>query len=426
MPKFRAEPTLAHEILTQNKVVKFLNQKYKKSKSESTKEIYRIGLAHFQTFLFERYPKERYTLETILPLLSEKKIKVYNLLNEFIEYLEKRKVSARSIKDYMTPVRSYFQYEEEYEIDVSKFRDRVTMPHINGEREKAIDMTTIGSILKACNNRRLKAFISIIASSGLRSMEAISLRIKDIEISNEIGEPSIIHVRAKYSKRRTPRDVFITKEATEVLQQWLSFKYRRGQKPQPDDLIFTNKIMKESELPNEEKIQERFQGVYIKLNYEFNKILETIDLGDRKEDSLRREITFHSFRRFVYTTLTSQVNVRFSEYILGHNNDMGYYTPPKGGPVVDYKSAMKQLTFLDTEQFEITGKNIQKQLDQKEKQFQILQEENKRLQEQVDGIRPWMLKLIQDIQVNKDKPLSKLDKDGPITEIEYGVDKTKN
>lgn len=384
MPKFRAQITLAQEILTQKKVANFLNRKFKKSKSSSTYEIYRYGLAHFQTFLFERYPKEKYTLETILPLLSEKKIKVYPLLDEFIEYLEKKRhVSPRSIKDYLTPVRSFFQYEDEYEIDVSKFRDRVTMPHINGEREEAINAKIVGNILKACSNRRLKAFLSILASSGIRSTEGISLRMKDIELSEETGEPSIIHVRAQYAKTRIPRDVFITSEATEVLQQWLSFKYRRkgqteAKRPHPEDLIFTNRIVKETDILAE-KLDETFQGVYIKLNLQFNKILETIGLGERKEGSLRRKITFHSFRRFVKTTLSDQVNSDFSEYILGHKNDMGYYTKTKDSAKELYRKAVNQLTFLDTEQFEITGKNIQKQLDQKEKQIQLLLREQENM-----------------------------------------------
>jgi integrase len=189
--------------------------------------------------------------------------------------------------------------------------------------------------LNSCNNRRLKAFLYLLATSGLRSKEAVSLRLKDVELSNEKGEPSIIHVRKEHSKTRRSRNVFITSEATEFLKQWLDYKYRkrvRGEKaPQRKD---------EHVISSYGIDQYSLSSIYLKLNEGFHKILETLELDDRKDGMLRRRITFHSFRRFVKTTITDQSSGSFAEYILGHKRDMGYYTKTSEGSIQNYKKVM--------------------------------------------------------------------------------------
>jgi integrase/outer membrane murein-binding lipoprotein Lpp len=363
--------------LSQKKVKSFLEAKYRKHKSQKTVDKYGIALAHFQTFLSEKH--KGYTLESILPLLSKKKIPVYPLLNDFVEYLEDQELSNKSIVDYMTGVRSFLLFESEYEVDISRFRDRVSLPSPDTEQEKAIDATTIRRILKSCNNRRLKAFLYVLATSGLRSMEAVSLRLKDVELSEVKGEPSIIHVRKEFSKARRTRSVFISDEATEFLRQWLEYKYRKrvgkGRAPEKEGehIIFSYGID-----------QKHLPSIYMKLREGFNRLLEILNLDKKKEGMLRRTITFHSFRRFVKTTIADQVGLSFAEYILGHKKDMGYYTKTAEGSLENYKKVMPQLTFLNFEQLETTGKNIQKQLDQSYSQISELNKKIEALEDTME------------------------------------------
>jgi integrase len=368
--------------LSQKKVKTFLDKKYRKNKSQKTVDKYAFCLAQFQTFLLDKYPSQKYTLESILPLLSKKKIPVYTLLDSFVAYLQDLKLSAKSISDYLTGVRSYLRSEDEYEVDISKFKDRVSLPTPDTTHEKAIDRNIISKILSSCNNRRLKAFLYVLATSGLRSMEAVSLRLNDVELSKVKGEPSIIHVRKEYSKSRRPRNVFITSEATEFLNQWLQYKYSEKTKyiqdkdgkrklvkvklqRKEDHIIFSN--MEESDLGS----------VYIKLREGFNKILKTLNLDDRKEGMSRRQVTFHSFRRFVKTTITDRKSEAFALYILGHKRDMGYYTKTEKESLQDYKECMPFLTFTDSKEIEEHGKSIEDNLKVKDQQISKLNEEIK-------------------------------------------------
>ena len=96
------------------------------------------------------------------------------------------------------------------------------MPKVYREDEEAIDISDIRRILLSCNNRRLKTYLLILASGGMRATECLATRIKDIDFS---VNPTKIHIRKEYAKTRTGRDIYISDEATLYLKQWIQWKY---------------------------------------------------------------------------------------------------------------------------------------------------------------------------------------------------------
>ena len=85
------------------------------------------------------------------------------------------------------------------------------MPKTLREKEEPIDAVDIRKILLSCNNRRLKTYLLLLASGGLRAVEGCAIRIKDINFEDS---PTVIHVRAEYAKTRVGRDIYISDEAT--------------------------------------------------------------------------------------------------------------------------------------------------------------------------------------------------------------------
>ena len=71
----------------------------------------------------------------------------------------------------------------------------------------------------------LKAYLLTLASGGMRTVEALAIRLKDIEF----GSPTKIRIRKEYAKTRVSRDIYISDEATQYLEQWLDWKYKNGQ-----------------------------------------------------------------------------------------------------------------------------------------------------------------------------------------------------
>ena len=344
---------------------------------------------------------ETSNIQTILKPLEKGKINVYTLLDKFVEYLSAANnnnksngdLTALSIKLYVTAARSYFAYSG---IDVvpSKFKYMVKMPRIYREDEQAIDAKDIRQILLACNNRRLKAYLLCLASSGCRAVELLSLRLKDVNFSTN---PTTLHIRKEFAKTGTARDVYISDEASNFLQkQWIDWKYRdrhsehrymKNRVKDDNDLIFAIIHAKD---PSP-------RVLYFKVLIEFQKVLSVAGFIARKEEGCfkRRKVSLHSFRRFVKSTISNQVGCEYSEWFLGHATKSTYYQLKEEQRRAIYRDQlMKYFTYLDYSALEATGQNIKKQLLDLSKENQQLREREassteaiSKIQEQFNAMR---------------------------------------
>ena len=342
-------------------VIKFLSSIERNSLK--SRHAYQYGLISFQRFLSQKYPD--YNLETILKPLAENKINPYELLDSFVSYFQTSNatLTPTTIRLYIASVRSYFAYND---IDVipSKFKRKVKMPKSYREDEEPLDTSDIRKILLSCNNRRLKTYLLILASGGMRAVEGLAIRIKDIDFS---VNPTKIRIRKEYAKTRVARDIYISNEATHYLKQWFDWKYNNPERPRrqdENDLVFT---IFRNKNPN---------TLYVKVLKEFHKLLAIVGLDERKEGGKqrRRKITLHSFRRFTKSVISDQVSQDFSEWALGHNKSP-YYTKKEAERREIYATkCVKYLTFLDYTTLEATGKNIEANLQEKDREIAGLKE----------------------------------------------------
>jgi integrase len=115
----------------------------------------------------------------------------------------------------------------------------VKMSKLYREDEQALDLSDIRKILLAYNNRRLKAYLLVLVSGGMRAVEGLAIRLKDIDFS---VSPTKIHIRKEYAKTKVARDIYISDEATQYLKHWIDWKYdnkERPRTPSSEDLVFT-------------------------------------------------------------------------------------------------------------------------------------------------------------------------------------------
>ena len=358
--------------------------------SIKSKYAYQYGLTHLQKFIVQTYPS--YNLETILGPLSRNEINLYEMLEGFVCYMKSTNpdLTPNSLKLYMVSIRSYLAY---YDIDViaSKFKRKVKMPKVYREDEEPLDVSDIRKILLSCNNRRLKAYLLVLASGGMRAVEGLAIRLKDIDFSTS---PIKIHIRQEYAKTRIAREIYISDEATHYLKQWLDWKYNNEERPRdsnPDDLVFT---IYKSTKPN---------GIYIKILEEFEKLLALTGLDERKEQGIqkRRKITLHSLRRFVKTVISDQTNQDYSEWFLGHNKSP-YYTKKEAERREIYTTkCMRYLTFLDFTTLESAGKNIEAQLSEKGKEIQLLRQRESVNTDAIQNLSDQLVKVMAEVQEMK-------------------------
>ncbi|PWU81207.1 MAG: hypothetical protein DLM72_08105 [Candidatus Nitrosopolaris wilkensis] len=363
-----------HPIITVNKQIDS-GDSYPKAKnflmsisrnSLKSKYTYTSGLVHFQRFLTELYPD--YNIDSILNPIKQNTIDVYEILDSFVSHLTSSVggknediMTSTSIRLYLASIRSYLAY---YDIDIiaSKFKRKVKVPKAYREDEEPLDAADIRKILLSCNNRRLKLYLLVLASSGVRTVECLAIRLKDIDFSLR---PTKIHIRKEFAKTKVARDIYISDEATHYLKQWIDWKYNNEERPRKrndESLLFT---VYNANKPN---------VLYVKVLQEFQKLLEVVGLDKRKEGGKqkRRKITLHSLRRFVKTVMSDQTNQDYSEWFLGHSKSP-YYTKKEPDRREIYATkCMKYLTFLDYTTLEVTGKNIEAKLREKDSEMQAI------------------------------------------------------
>jgi hypothetical protein len=166
------------------------------------------------------------------------------------------------------------------------------------------------------------------------------------------------------------------------LTYWLNHKYRTRRVSYKDDQ--SGETITEVRTP-ERKDSDLVFGVYqntktpipinlyIELCKSFGQTLDRMNRGSREDGSngRRREITLHSFRRFVKTTISDLGYSDFSEYFIGHSGST-YWRKKESEKAELFKKVEPYLTFLNIHQLERQGADIQTKVEELEELNQSL------------------------------------------------------
>jgi integrase len=353
--------------------------------NKSTAVKYDERLKKFVGFIAETYGLK--SIDETIMRIKKGKMDVYDLLGRFVLYLkEKNHNSPVTLKNYVITIKNFFEYSD---IDISprKFKLKVRLPKVIRKNKEALAKEDIVDILNACSDIRLKTYVMFLAAGGFRAVEALSIRIKDLNLESK---PAQVFVRGEYTKTKADRVVFLTDELTQQLASWLSYKYRKrrvcykeensqnnGMKTiteyrTPDrkenDLIFA--VYQNTKMPNPD-------GIYDDIAKSFAKTLDRMGKGEREDgNENRRQITLHSFRRFVKTTISDLGYSDFSEYFIGHSGST-YWRKKDSDKADIYRKIEPYLTFLNIVQLERQGADIQSKVGELEELNQSLRQRDK-------------------------------------------------
>jgi integrase len=222
----------------------------------------------------------------------------------------------------------------------------------------------------------------LLAATGMRAVEALSVRIKDLDLQSN---PPRLYVRGEFTKTRSDRTIFLTSELEYQLSSWLDYKYRVRR------VCYSNsngKAMSEYRTPEKNEIDLIFSvyqsrknpnpdNLYVEQCRSFAKTLDRMGKGTREDgNEKRREITLHSFRRFVKTTISDLGYQDFSEYFIGHSGST-YWTKKEQEKAEIFQKIEPYLTFLNVHQLERKGADIQSKVNELEGLNQSLLEHDK-------------------------------------------------
>ena len=342
---------------------------------------YYFRLMGFQDFIINSYNS---TLNDIITKINDRSEDPYDILSGYVTYLQTScKISTLTLKLRIITAKNFLEY---YDVDISprKFKLKVKIPKVIRQSKEALSKEDITDILNACSDIKLKTYAMFLAATGMRATEALSIRIKDLDLKSS---PAKVFVRGEYTKTRTDRTVFLTQEIAQQLTSWLNYKYRtrrvcyndkqtgktiseiRTPEKKDTDLIFAVYQSKESPNP---------KNLYFEFAKFFAKTLDSVGKGDREDGDnyRRREITLHSFRRFVKTTISDLGYSDYSEWYIGHSGST-YWRKKESEKAELFRKIEPYLTFLNIHQLERQGADIQSKVEELEEVNQGLRNRDK-------------------------------------------------
>ncbi|MGA9152648.1 MAG: site-specific integrase [Candidatus Nitrosopolaris sp.] len=334
-------------------------------------------LMTFQDFIRNDY---KFTLDNLIIELQNVREDPYDVLSYYILYLQSHyNISSGTLKGRIITAKNFLEYHD-VDINPKRFKLKVKMPKVIRKNKEALSKEDVTDILNACSDIRLKTYVMLLAATGFRAVEALSIRIKDLHLESQ---PAKIFVRGEYTKTKTDRYIFLTEEVGMQLKQFMEYKYRtrrichKGDRGKtiteyrtPDrndnDLVFA--VYQDREKPDPRMI-------YFDLARSFGKTLDRMGIREDGNGN-RRQITLHSFRRFVKTTISDLGYSDFSEYFIGHSGST-YWRKKDSEKAEIFRKIEPYLTFLNVYQLERQGADIQSKVDELEQLNQSMRDRDK-------------------------------------------------
>ena len=119
------------------------------------------------------------------------------------------------------------------------------------------------------------------------------------------------------------------------------------------------------------------KSLYAELSSSFGKTLDRMGKGEKEDNNeKRRQITLHSFRRFVKSTISDLGYSDYSEWFIGHSGST-YYRKKESEKIETFRKIEPYLTFLNVYQLERQGADIQSKIEELEFLNQSFRERDK-------------------------------------------------
>jgi integrase len=174
-------------------------------------------------------------------------------------------------------------------------------PKKNKEERYPLKKTELRDIvLTQARYPKRQALYLACSSSGMRIGEALSIRKKDLDFTQE---RIMVRIRAEYTKTRQARTTFLSKECEERIRTYLN---TLGD----DELVFTNST-KDVRSTLEQNALRR--------------ALERLGLTEKYTTNGFYKITTHSFRAYFFTIAARKHGENYAHKLTGHGGYLMQY-----------------------------------------------------------------------------------------------------
>lgn len=140
-----------------------------------------------------------------------------------------RKISATTLQTKIRALSSFYEFLTNEEYIERNPTSKIERVMVEKKIKKAFSEADIEALRNACENKRDRAFIEFLYSTGTRISEALKLNVKDVNFS----ESEVI----VFGKGHKERIVYLSDIASKYLQDYLEDRYA-----QPDEPLFTHQV----------------------------------------------------------------------------------------------------------------------------------------------------------------------------------------
>jgi integrase len=183
--------------------------------------------------------------------------------------------------------------------------------------ERDMDTETIRTILQHLDVKG-KALVLVLASSGMRIGEALSLPLEDIDLK---AKPAVVTVRGMNTKTGDNRITFLSTEATQAVNEWLKVRpdYIRSSANRNNGLAKHGRGSTKTGEDDGRLFPFSDQNASVL----WDNAVEKAGLFSRDKETNRKQLHYHQLRKFFISQLSLIISKEVAEMLAGHS---GYLT----------------------------------------------------------------------------------------------------
>lgn len=351
---------------------------------ENTKGVYRAGLLEFFDFLYGKQRKGKKVRKE--EMLSYEKL-AERYLNEGRDYFSDLLRFASSLskkppitaKSYITAVKEFLA-ENGIEFSQKELkRIRLKLPKGNARTvEKDMDHETLRTILQHLDVKG-KAIVLTLASSGMRIGECLKVRLEDLNLETD---PAEIVIRGEYTKTGEQRIVFISREAKQMLKEWLKIRksYLASARNRNKGLV--EKGIAKQKQANDDRLFPFSDQTVSQL---WENALRKAGLLSVDRTTKRKQLHIHMLRKFFRSQLALAVPVDIVEALMGHSAYLteAYRRYTKKQIAEYYKKGEHLITIQIPKEIKEIESEFRQELNENRKLIEGLVKENMELKERL-------------------------------------------
>jgi len=225
-------------------------------------------------------------------------------LEGFIKSLEGK--PPKTVKVYVAAIKEWLIYNHVQLSDYDKKEIKRQLPKGGAVSfEAELDHEKIRLLLAHADSSWIRAIILMLASSGMRINELLTLTTTDIERKGKCWR---VKIQQKNTKTREKRYTFISSEAVAALEAWELGRPK-----------YLNTMRGFCNGKNKEDDNRIFPMTDENVRAAFNNILKKAGIYSQDKDTNRSDLTPHAFRKFFLSQIKIGMPSEVAELLAGHN-----------------------------------------------------------------------------------------------------------